>query len=119
MHARPAILLMVFLGGAALLCLKGFVNVSSLLLVRAESRRQEISVREALGASRFRIIRQFVVEGFLLAACGCFIGLALTACTIGILKEQIPPQALGNMPYLEPIHCSVRLPGFAVLVSIL
>jgi ABC-type antimicrobial peptide transport system permease subunit len=77
-------MLIALLGGAALLCLIGFVNVSSLLLVRAESRRQEISVREALGASRFRIIRQFAVEGFLLAACGCFFGLALAACSINI-----------------------------------
>jgi macrolide transport system ATP-binding/permease protein len=116
-NIRPT--LIALLGGAALLCLIGFVNVSSLLLVRAESRRQEISVREALGASRFRIIRQFAVEGFLLAACGCFIGLALAAYLIVILKEQIPLQALENMPYLEQIHWNVRLPGFAILVSIL
>jgi len=116
-NVRPT--LIALLGGAALLCFIGFVNVSGLLLVRADSRRQEFSVREALGASRFRIMRQFAVEGFLLAACGCFFGLALTACLLGILKEQIPPQAFDNMPYLEQIQWSMRLPGFAILVSIL
>jgi macrolide transport system ATP-binding/permease protein len=101
-NIRPT--LIALLGGAALLCLIGFVNVSSLLLVRAESRRQEISVREALGASRFRIIRQFAVEGFLLAACGCFIGLALTACSIVILKEQIPTGGGGLPPVQSGSH---------------
>jgi predicted permease len=52
---RP--MLIALLSGAALLCLIGFVNVSSLLLVRTESRRREIAVREALGASRLRLTR--------------------------------------------------------------
>ncbi|MEG9436630.1 ABC transporter permease [Edaphobacter sp. HDX4] len=114
---RPTMI--ALLGGAALLCLIGFVNVSSLLLVRAESRRQEIAVREALGASRPRIIRQFVVEGFMLAACGCAVGLAVMASSIGLLKAQIPPQALENMPYLQHIPWNWHLPVFAILIAIL
>jgi len=43
------------------------MNVSSLLLVRAESRRQEIAVRGALGASRIRLLRQFAVEGWFMS----------------------------------------------------
>jgi ABC-type antimicrobial peptide transport system permease subunit len=56
--------------GAFLLSLIGFVDVSSLLLVRAESRRREIAVRGALGATRTKLVRQFAVEGFLLAGAG-------------------------------------------------
>lgn len=113
---RPT--LMALLGGAGLLCMIGFVNISSLLLVKADGRRQEIAIREALGASRVRLIRQLTVEGFLLAGCGCVVGLLLTFCSIGFFKGLIPPQVLENMPYLEQIRWNMRLPLFAGLVSI-
>ena len=51
------------------------VNVSSLLLVRSESRKREIAVRGALGASRGRLIRQFITEGLVLMAAGTLLGL--------------------------------------------
>ena len=70
---RP--ILLVLLGGAGLLLVIACVNVSSLLLVRSESRRREIAVRGALGASRGRLIRQFMTEGLVLIAAGCLLGL--------------------------------------------
>jgi macrolide transport system ATP-binding/permease protein len=114
---RPT--LITLLSGAGLLALIGFMNVSSLLLVRAESRRQEIAVRGALGASRIRLLRQFAVEGFLLAASGCAVGMALTYGLLGALAGQIPPNLLDNMPYLEGIHWNAHLLFFASAVSLL
>jgi predicted permease len=114
---RPT--LTALLSGAGLLCLIGFVNVSSLLLVRSESRRREIAVRAALGASRIRLGCQFAAEGFLLAASGCGLGVALTFCMIRILAGQIPPALLENMPYLHGIHFNAHLLFFAVIVSML
>lgn len=70
---RP--ILLVLLGGAALLLLIACVNVSSLLLVRSEIRKREIAVRHALGASSRRLVRQFVTEGLLLVAIGSTLGL--------------------------------------------
>lgn len=114
---RP--MLIALLSGAALLCLIGFVNVSSLLLVRTESRRREIAVREALGASRLRLTRQFIVEGFVLAGCGFVAGLALTFFSLGALKGQIPAHALAGMPYLEAMAWNAHIPVFAGVVAVL
>jgi predicted permease len=114
---RPT--LIALLSGAGLLALIGFVNVSSLLLVRAESRRREVAVRGALGASRNRLVRQFAVEGFLLAAFGCGIGLAVTYGLLGFLARQIPANLIVNMPYLEGVGWNVHLLLFALAVSLL
>ena len=114
---RPT--LIALLSGAGLLALIGFMNVSSLLLVRAESRRREIAVRGALGASRIRLVRQFAVEGFLLAAFGCGLGLAFTYFSLSILAGQIPPSLMENMPYLEGVRWNVHLLLFSVAISTL
>jgi macrolide transport system ATP-binding/permease protein len=99
---RPTLL--ALLCGAALLLLIGFVNIMSLLLVRAESRRREIAVRGALGASRLRLIRQFAVEGFLLAGAGGLLGMTLAYGFIHLLLGLIPDQLLAAMPYLAGLH---------------
>jgi macrolide transport system ATP-binding/permease protein len=114
---RPT--LIALLAGAGLLSLIGFVNVLSLLLVRAESRRREIAVRGALGAGRARLVLQFAVEGFLLACSGCFLGLILAWCAIRILPGLIPPAMFANMPYLEGLHFNLHLLVFAASLSIL
>ncbi len=113
---RPT--LIALLAGAGLLSLIGFVNVSSLLLVRAESRRREIAVRGALGAGRARLVLQFAVEGFLLAGSGCLLGLVLGWGAIRILPGLIPAALLENMPYLEGLHFNLHLLVFACSLSI-
>lgn len=114
---RPT--LIALLCGAGLLTLIGFVNVSSLLLVRAESRRREIAVRGALGASRARLVFQFAVEGLLLAGWGCVLGLLLTVFSIKLLASAIPSSLLQQMPYLQGLNFNVHLLIFAAAVSIL
>jgi macrolide transport system ATP-binding/permease protein len=114
-NIRPTLL--ALLSGSGLLCLIGFVNISNLFLVRAESRRREVAVREALGASRARLVRQFAVEGFLLAGTGCVLGLALSFASLRILTRLIPPNLLESMPYLEGLHFNLQVLLFAGLVS--
>ena len=111
---RPT--LIVLSSGAGLLLLITYVNVASLLLVRAESRRRETVLRGVLGASLGRLIRQFVTEALVLVAAA--IGLALPAASIAIpfLFRLIPERRLRGMPYFRDLglHPSVLLFSGAV-----
>jgi macrolide transport system ATP-binding/permease protein len=111
-------ILLVLLCGAALLLLIASVNVASLLLVRAESRRREMAVRGALGASPRRLTRQLVTEGMLLAGVGCVLGVA---CAIGSMRELatlIPKDMLASMPYLRGLGLNWHIVGFACVLAV-
>ncbi|MBB6144619.1 ABC-type antimicrobial peptide transport system permease subunit [Silvibacterium bohemicum] len=84
---RP--ILLVLLSGAGLLLLIATVNVASLLLVRSESRRREISVRGALGASRARLVGQFAIEGVALVTAGTTVGIAFAWSAMRLLAGAI------------------------------
>lgn len=114
---RP-ILLLLF-GGAGLLLVIACANVASLLLVRSESRKREIAVRGALGASRPRLIRQFVTEGFVLAFGGAFLGLAAASGAMRILLHLISKDMLSGMPYLSGLGINLHVLIFATSVVLL
>ena len=116
-NIRP--ILLVLLSGAALLLLIACVNVSSLLLVRSESRKREIAVRSALGASKARMTRQFVTEGFVLVAVGSALGLAFASWTIHLLAAMIPVDKMGEMPFLHDLSLNIRVLSFAGLIGLL
>src|SRR5271170_7592942 len=114
---RP--ILMVLLCGSGLLLLIASVNVASLLLVRSESRKREIAVRGALGATPGRLIRQFMAEGLLLAASGSVFGIASAYAATQILLKLLPPERLAEMPYLSGVGLDVRVVLFAGVISLL
>jgi predicted permease len=114
---RP--ILLVLLSGAGLLLLIASVNVASLLLLRSEGRKRELAVRNALGASRVRIVRQFVTEGLVLVSAGTTLGLVLASWGMQLLTALIPQDMLASMPYLEGLRFNVRILGFAGVVSLL
>jgi len=118
---RPIFL--TLLGGAGLLLLIACVNVSSLLLVRAESRRREIAVRGALGASRKRLSCQFITEALTLVAAGTGCGLALAYLGMKVLGGLISTDMMISMPFLRGLglnpHVLLFTASLAILAGIL
>lgn len=112
---RP--ILLALLGGAGLLLLIACVNVSSLLLVRAEGRRREIAVRGAMGASRIRLLRQFATEGLALAAIGGLLGLAAAQFGVRLLTSLISKDMMAGMPYLAGLGLNSHVVIFAIAVA--
>ncbi len=112
---RP--ILLVLLAGAVLLLLIACANVSSLLLVRSESRRREIAVRGALGASRARLTRQFVTEALALVAAGTGVGVVLAAGGMQILSQMISKTMMIGMPYLRGLGLNSHVLIFAGILT--
>jgi predicted permease len=113
---RP--ILLALLGGAGLLLVIACVNVSSLLLVRSESRKREIAVRGALGASRLRLIRQFATEGLALAVVGGLLGvLAAQGAMLG-LTRLISKDMMNGMPFLSGLGLNAHVLVFAAALAL-
>jgi macrolide transport system ATP-binding/permease protein len=114
---RP--ILLVLLSGAGLLMMIACVNITSLLLARSESRKREIAVRGALGASFVRLVRQFASEGLVLVVAGGALGVIAAGWLMGLLSKLIPAQMLAGMPYLNGLGLNSRVWAFACGVAVL
>jgi predicted permease len=110
--AEPLRLLM---GAVTLLLLIACVNVSNLLLHRAAARERETAVLAALGASRTRLLRQFLLESLLLALVGGALGVFLAAGAIRITTALRPDQLIA----LQAIRLDGGVLAFALIVSTL
>ena len=108
---RPLLVLMAAVG---MLLLVACVNIASLLLARATSRRQELAVRAALGAGRWRIARQLITESLTLALVGGALGIALGYVAVRALVTL----GANELPRSTDIGVDGTVLGFTLLVSI-
>ena len=113
--AKPILLLL--LGGVSLLLSIACINVASLLLVRSETRRRELALRRALGATKLRLVRQFVIEGLVIVVVGTLVALAGSHWAMQILLRLIPAGMISAMPYLSDVGWNRRVIAFVLAVS--
>lgn len=106
--------LMLLMGAAGFVLLIACANLGNLLLARASTRRSEMAMRHALGASHGRLVRQMLVESLLLAVVGGIAGLALGAALLRVLIANLP----ANLPRLAGVSLDLTVVAFAVLASL-
>lgn len=112
-NVRPA--LAVLMGAVIFVLLIACVNVANLLLARAEGRQREIAVRSALGASFWRLLRQFIAEGILLSSIGAVLGLGLALGGLKLIKVT----NAGSIPRAAEVGIDANVLLVALAVSVL
>jgi predicted permease len=107
-------LLWVLMGSIGVVLLIACANVANLLLVRAEGRHQELTVRSALGASPWRIAREFLLESAVLGLLGTALGLAMAWGALRLLVAMGP----STLPRLHDIGIDMTVLGFTVAIAL-
>lgn len=106
--------LLILLAAVALVLLIACANVANLTLSRASTRAKEIAVRNSLGASRHRIVRQLITESVVMAFAGGALGIVLASSALSLLKTAFP----ADTPGLRSVAIDWRVIAFTAILSI-
>ena len=110
---QPKLIILMMMGATTLVLLIACSNVANLLLARASVRHREISIRSALGAGRFRIVRQLLTEAIMIGLFSAPLGFLVAWGGLQLLNASIPPDSI---PYF--IHWSLDARSLAYTVAI-
>jgi putative ABC transport system permease protein len=109
---RPSIL--ALLGAVLFVLLIACANVANLLVVRASARHRELAIRAAIGGSRWRLVRELLIETLILSALGAMVGLLLAQYGIDMLLTIAPP----GLPRIESIHLDPIVLAFTAAATL-
>jgi len=112
--ARTTNWMLMLLGAVGIVLLIACANVANLLLARASAREREVGIRAALGASRWALVRQLLVESLVLSAAGTVLALLLSWWAVGVLKQAIPD----GVPRVSAIAIDLRVLGLAATLAL-
>src|SRR5215510_4925130 len=107
--------LWLLLGAVTFVLLIGCANVANLLLASGAARQKEMAIRTALGASRWRVMRQLFTESTILALAGGAVGLLIAFWGLAAITKLLPT----DFPRLNEIHLDLRILGFTFTASVL
>ncbi len=112
-------MLLLTMGAVVIVLLIACVNVANLLLSRSVHRSREIGIRASLGATRWRVVRQLLVESLLLAFAAGAVGLALASVAVSVLARTLTESGDGPPPFWADYSMDFRVYAFLAVLCVI